>query len=305
MSAGNAHTCALDDAGVHCWGWNEHGQLNVPPLKNPKMVSAGVRHTCAIDEDGVRCWGDNSSGQTNAPHLITPWSVSAGSLHSCALDENGAHCWGYVGSYSNLPVLSLGLVEEKDPHFQLGQTFELGIFLAKVSSPVRTAYLGRLKDFAKNRLSIANQEDGINFSRYLMISLYSPLVISNDAPYFVRTLTPAFRESVKSIGTELGVNTISEIPDGALNREIALRALQASLSVMAELSSSKNREQIQPALRSLGRAMPMPLDQAKIRDALASIAAISPILEEFAKNPKSAFLVHTLQMAAVWLAGKK
>jgi alpha-tubulin suppressor-like RCC1 family protein len=98
VSAGESHTCALDDNGVHCWGHNGFGQATVPALVNPVVVSAGDRHTCAIDDNGVHCWGENGFGQSTAvPALVNPVAVSAGLFHTCALDDNGVHCWGYDG----------------------------------------------------------------------------------------------------------------------------------------------------------------------------------------------------------------
>ena len=46
-----------------CWGRDDYGQSTVPPLVNPKSVALGSAHTCAVDDTGVVCWGDNSSGQ--------------------------------------------------------------------------------------------------------------------------------------------------------------------------------------------------------------------------------------------------
>ena len=39
------------------------------------MVSAGVYHTCALDDTGVVCWGYNSDGQTTVPTLTNPTQV--------------------------------------------------------------------------------------------------------------------------------------------------------------------------------------------------------------------------------------
>ncbi|WP_159322886.1 RCC1-like domain-containing protein, partial [Klebsiella pneumoniae] len=33
------------------------------PLKADYMVSAGWAHTCALDETGIKCWGNNTYGQ--------------------------------------------------------------------------------------------------------------------------------------------------------------------------------------------------------------------------------------------------
>ena len=79
VSGGGAHTCVLDDNSVHCWGYNDYGQSDVPTdLVNPIAVSAGYQHTCALDDNGVHCWGLNYSGQTDVPtDLVNPEAVSA------------------------------------------------------------------------------------------------------------------------------------------------------------------------------------------------------------------------------------
>lgn len=110
VSAGGAHSCAIDDNGVHCWGskngGNWAGQTDVPNLTNPVAVSAGQTHTCAIDASGVHCWGGNWAGQTDVPSLTNPVAVSADYGNTCAIDDNGVHCWGwsYYGE-SEVPSL--------------------------------------------------------------------------------------------------------------------------------------------------------------------------------------------------------
>ena len=120
VSAGAEHSCALDDTGVVCWGYNNFGERNltimetpigVPTLTNPTQVSAGLSHTCALDDSGVVCWGINDIGQTNVPALSNPTQVSAGSGYTCALDDSGVVCWGLglgVGELgqTNVPALS-------------------------------------------------------------------------------------------------------------------------------------------------------------------------------------------------------
>jgi alpha-tubulin suppressor-like RCC1 family protein len=78
VSAGNAHTCAVNKAGeLYCWGNNAFGQLgsrDVPTTEGPVLVDGGpggwlsVRvgqaFTCARTYSGqLWCWGQNASGQ--------------------------------------------------------------------------------------------------------------------------------------------------------------------------------------------------------------------------------------------------
>ena len=96
VSIGQYHTCAIDDEGVQCWGAPELplGQSRIPVLSNPVELSVGLEHACALDDEGVKCWGDNSSGQLNVPDLSHPSNISAGDNHTCAIDGQEVKCWG-------------------------------------------------------------------------------------------------------------------------------------------------------------------------------------------------------------------
>lgn len=101
------HACAIDDNGLSCWGYNGDGQIDVPLLSNPHYVAAGNQNTCAIDDNGVQCWGIDVHGQTQVPVLNNPHSVTIGGLHLCALDDDGVKCWGYNGfGETDVPALN-------------------------------------------------------------------------------------------------------------------------------------------------------------------------------------------------------
>lgn len=123
VSAGGAHTCALDiDGRASCWGANDRGQAGTGStaawVEAPTpiaagdaafvSISAGDRHTCAVDGEGaVWCWGANDTGQLgdgtyidrDQPVAVTLngrfEAVSAGAGHSCATGRDGVVvCWG-------------------------------------------------------------------------------------------------------------------------------------------------------------------------------------------------------------------
>lgn len=130
VSAGSAHTCAIADAKVYCWGQGTSGQLGnganntqykpvlVTSLSGtPTALSAGGAHTCAIADGKVSCWGSNSDGQlgnnsttnANTPVALstagemgnkTATAIAAGGAHTCAVaSDSRAYCWGQNTSY--------------------------------------------------------------------------------------------------------------------------------------------------------------------------------------------------------------
>jgi alpha-tubulin suppressor-like RCC1 family protein len=145
VSAGNSHTCAVDNSNqIWCWGNNHYGQLGigkdynyyetyykfprqVTSVGKVKGVSGGDSSTCVIKEDNsLWCWGGNDSGQLGDgtfinrafPHMkITDnvLQISANQYHTCAIiSDNSLWCWGSNGSgqlgdgtntNSNTPVL--------------------------------------------------------------------------------------------------------------------------------------------------------------------------------------------------------
>lgn len=141
--AGRAHTCALAEGRIYCWGFNSYGQLgngntsqqvlpveaSLGPMEGKMItdVSVGREHTCAVADYRTYCWGGNGSGQlgsgNNNPNK-TPAQVQdpAGSsrytyshnqgntLHrNCAVAGATAYCWnrpvdGYQGVNYRVPL---------------------------------------------------------------------------------------------------------------------------------------------------------------------------------------------------------
>lgn len=124
LGVGENHSCVLgeDDASLHCWGANAHGQLGdgstearlspsspIAFSQTPIRIAAGSAHTCVLDSaQRLHCWGDNRTGQlgvgSSEDTITTPMpamedlsfeSVAAGERHTCGLMRDGRiYCWG-------------------------------------------------------------------------------------------------------------------------------------------------------------------------------------------------------------------
>ncbi|HEX7919176.1 MAG TPA: hypothetical protein VF454_07220, partial [Gemmatimonadales bacterium] len=148
LTAGGAHTCAIEDGVLKCWGRNAEGQLGSgsagAATGTPvtvvgghifSKISAGGHHTCGIDDSfQMWCWGANDKGQlgdsgVSGAFSATPvlvggahgWLlVSAGEDFTCGYDAavtTGVQCWGnndhhQIGPWTDsirvLPSLALG-----------------------------------------------------------------------------------------------------------------------------------------------------------------------------------------------------
>jgi alpha-tubulin suppressor-like RCC1 family protein len=101
--AGQKHVCGLDATGVHCWGDNSLGQLDVPPLSHPTQIFADSlsNQTCALDDSGLLCWGEDQAGQSS---LSSVSSLSAGIGNTCAAVHGKLECWGNGSKTVGTPI---------------------------------------------------------------------------------------------------------------------------------------------------------------------------------------------------------
>ena len=120
ISAGNAHTCAIQNGVAKCWGTGANGRLGTgltaaqfTPVAVVNLgddvtaISAGNKHTCVIQRGAAKCWGGGedgrlgtgSTGDSGRPTEIDRLAndvtaISAGNKHTCAIQRDLAWCWG-------------------------------------------------------------------------------------------------------------------------------------------------------------------------------------------------------------------
>ncbi|MEE4330598.1 MAG: hypothetical protein V2J10_07005, partial [Wenzhouxiangella sp.] len=131
LALGGAHSCALSDGLVECWGRNDSGQLGDGGFESRAAPSAVVdlpsgierltsarAHSCAASNDTVWCWGSNFDAQTGRPYdagdpatqsTPRPFQVTGltGALGDLALDAARScvaigetmRCWGRVSPW--------------------------------------------------------------------------------------------------------------------------------------------------------------------------------------------------------------
>lgn len=133
VATGTAHSCAVANGFVKCWGAGTNGALgngssaqvtttsdvllNGFSLSPASVVTNGGTHSCSYSPLGsVYCWGDNLFGdlgnnstiqsskavQVRGPNgvgnLAQVTSLASGFHHNCAVSNGAVYCWGWNGS---------------------------------------------------------------------------------------------------------------------------------------------------------------------------------------------------------------
>jgi alpha-tubulin suppressor-like RCC1 family protein len=105
LAAGAAHTCALGQTGVSCWGADDYGQLGggtmgristptrVPDLDDATDLALGFIHSCALRRDGrVACWPGDNARVRDIPAFGKATAVSSGIYETCAVSGTKVRC---------------------------------------------------------------------------------------------------------------------------------------------------------------------------------------------------------------------
>ena len=71
FGVGTNHVCAITrDNQMKCWGRNDGGQTDVPPLTNPTSLVVSGHTNCASSDEGVTCWGYRQDALLAPGHLV-------------------------------------------------------------------------------------------------------------------------------------------------------------------------------------------------------------------------------------------
>lgn len=159
--------------------------------------------------------------------------------------------------------------------------------IAHYSLPARRMFLEELAAFA-DRLSESKS------SRWRMLRFLEPLVKTEDAPFFVEEIEPAYSQAMEHLRFQLEGEFEAHSQEQLV---VALRVMAAALKTMGEFLAPADRAAIVVALRDLSRATVRP-DAEAVKSALKSAAAVDTA--KFT-SPQTEFLVQSLHMATEWL----
>lgn len=159
--------------------------------------------------------------------------------------------------------------------------------LARYSLPARRVFLDELAAFA-DRLSDSKS------SRWRLLKFLEPLVKTEDSPFYVEEIEPAYTQAMKDFEFRLEGEFEAHSAEQLV---IALRVMAASLKTMGEFLPPEERAAVVNALREISRATLNP-DAQTVSKAL--VAAKFVDVTKFTA-PQTEFLVQSLNLAAEWL----
>jgi len=333
---GSDGICALDDDGLHCWGFAESKMpvASLPKFKNLKELVFGWSHFCAIDDSGLRCFGENDKGQIIAPALSHPHSLTADADTTCALDDEGSHCWGYVPDEESIPKTPRALVAAagnicaiddvagitcahkiaqidppegffptfSNPQFVLDEASDFLRVIAPGSSAARGYLFSTLGNIHAKEIEQSNVTSltVLAAANYLIVSLLEPAVLSGDSEYFIKSVVPAYQASMSKIATSGFFRKPADVPKAALTQRVALNVLQVSLLTLTEFMQPEDKVEIQKTVKLVGQAMATPSKES-LQNVVSSLKSQEAIFKKIEESQKIFFLVKMIQNTGAWL----
>jgi hypothetical protein len=285
VAVGERQSCALDDQGVKCWlGRDNHDGIknSVPPLKNPREVGCGMRQCCALDDDGVKCWLGEKV--LPVPSLDNPQHLVAGDWEMCALTATGVICWGDDNLPSNSKV-----------SFVWYQFVPFLKKLSQASAPNREKYFSEMLAYYQQWL---RSDEGLPYQA-LFLSFLAPAIESADSEQFKSSIIPEFKKLNDGLSASLARRKLA-IEDHPVNRQTALKSIQASLNVAIEFLNPAERQKLQSLLRVIGTAYASP-ENMEIKQVLKELESNKSTLEILLQSKKTEYLLSSIRVAAGWL----
>lgn len=326
INAFSGTNCALDDDGIKCWGGLrppnflpvskkahhlavggvmlrsacviDEGQVRcqssedtppfVPVFKNPRSIIIGVNdNACVVDDQGGHCWVlDRGNYVQEAPYVRYAQQFIPGTRagETCMSDYKEIICWGTSYPFNGMKKWSYTFVSPMTISYWIRE-------LGKYNQPVRARYFSEIRKY-----EIASGE---TLSWYLNLFLMEPAIESADSDYMRTTVVPHYRTTYERINQML-IDKKTPIGDSVWNRRVALKHIQAALSVISEFVSAEDKIKLQTLTRAVGVAFQDPSD-GTIRTVLGELKTQRVILESLKQSKKTEFLVSTIDLAASWL----
>jgi len=312
IRSGWEHSCALDSKGWQCWGNNEYLDNHVPEeLRFAKDMAAGFYTLCALHNNEIKCWGGDEYGYNPTSRipkdLKNPTALYSNISYYCVQDDEGLKCWTAEKlspkpfHLISSPFALIGGPNYFHPSFHLDQYSAYLYLLANTSTKVRAHIYSSLNQMVRNSLFSTTPSQDLSVSRYLAFSLLSPMIKSSDSEYYTKTLIPQYTKDMQSIERELGMNSLQQIPDSPLRRQMALKVIQAAVEASTEFLTVADKELVIDFTRLIGAAMADPSSNSKIQSVINKWNQLSSVQTIYQQTSKLSFIVPLVQGAIGWL----